>query len=114
MGVIVGVAVAVGVMVGVSLAVVLFEMLTGDVPYRAESGLLVAAQHISAPVPDIRSRRPDLPPGLSAVMGRALAKRRDDRYPTGAALVADMPVSYTHLKGVRLIGGQKGYLEPKR
>ena len=86
-----------------SLAVVLFEMLTGDVPYRAESGLLVAAQHISAPVPDIRSRRPDLPPGLSAVMGRALAKRRDDRYPTGAALVADLqraltgPVSYTHL-----------------
>ncbi|CUS05588.1 putative Mitogen-activated protein kinase kinase kinase [Candidatus Promineifilum breve] len=78
-----------------SLAVVLFEMLTGDVPYRAESGLLVAAQHISAPVPDIRSRRPDLPPGLSAVMGRALAKRRDDRYPTGAALVADLQRALT-------------------
>lgn len=72
-----------------SLAVVLFEMLTGDVPYRADSALLVAAQHISAPIPDIRSRRPDLPPGVSAVMARALAKRRDDRYPNGAALLAD-------------------------
>lgn len=73
-----------------SLAVVLFEMLAGDVPYRADSGLLVAAQHISASIPDIRGRRPDLPPGVSAVMARALAKRRDDRYPTGAALVADL------------------------
>ncbi|HMT19916.1 MAG TPA: serine/threonine-protein kinase, partial [Promineifilum sp.] len=81
-----------------SLAVVLFEMLTGDVPYRAESGLLVAAQHISAPIPDIRGRRPDLPPGVSAVMARALAKRREDRYPSGAALLADLQ---------RALGGQR-------
>ena len=73
-----------------SLAVVLFEMLTGNVPYQAESGVFVAAQHISAPIPDIRRWRPDLPPAMTAVMRRALAKQRDERYPTGAALLADL------------------------
>jgi len=73
-----------------SLAVVLFEMLTGKVPYQAESGVFVAAQHISAPIPDIRQWRPDLPPAVTAVMRRALAKQRDARYPTGAALLADL------------------------
>ena len=73
-----------------ALGIVLFEMLTGDVPYHAESAVSLAVQHISAPIPDIRARRPDLPPALQNVIIRALAKRPDDRYPSGAALVADL------------------------
>ena len=73
-----------------SLGIVLFEMLTGDVPYQADSAVSLAVQHISAPIPDIRARRPDLPPNVQNVIVRALAKQREDRYPSGAALLADL------------------------
>lgn len=73
-----------------SLGVVLFEMLTGDVPYQADSAVSLAVQHISAPVPDIRTRRPDLPAAMQNVINRALAKRPEDRYPSGAALADDL------------------------
>ncbi len=73
-----------------SLGVVLYEMLAGDVPYHADSGILLAVQHIQAPIPDIRARRPDLPPAFQTIITRVLAKRPEDRYPSGAALVADL------------------------
>lgn len=73
-----------------SLGVVLFEMLTGDVPYQADSAVSLAIQHISAPIPDIRARRPDLPAAMQGVINRALAKRSEDRYPSGAALADDL------------------------
>ncbi len=73
-----------------SLGVVIFEMLTGDIPYNADSQLQQAMQHVNAPIPDIRARRPDLPPALQNVINRALAKDPAHRYPTGAALAADL------------------------
>ena len=82
-----------------SLGIVLFEMLTGDVPYQADSAVSLAVQHISAPIPDIRARRPDLPPDVQNVIVRALAKQREDRYPSGAALLADLQ---------RALSGQRG------
>jgi len=73
-----------------SLGVVLYEMLTGELPYRADSGLQQAMQHVNAPIPDIRARRPDLPPAIQNVINRALAKDPAHRYPTAAALAADL------------------------
>jgi serine/threonine protein kinase/tetratricopeptide (TPR) repeat protein len=63
-----------------ALGVVFYEMLCGHVPYRAESVLGVLAQHASAPIPDPRQERPDLPPALSGIIEKCLAKKPEDRY----------------------------------
>ena len=72
-----------------SLGVVIFEMLSGDVPYKADSSLQQALQHINAPIPSIQERRRDLPPTTQMAFSRALAKQPKDRYPTGEALAID-------------------------
>jgi serine/threonine-protein kinase len=73
-----------------SLGIVLYEMLTGDIPYQADSQLQQAMLHVNAPIPSIRERRRDLPPGIQAVIERALAKEPAQRYASGAALAADL------------------------
>jgi eukaryotic-like serine/threonine-protein kinase len=57
-----------------SLGVVLFELLTGDVPFPGENFVAVAMKHINEPVPDLASLRPDAPPRLVAAVERALEK----------------------------------------
>lgn len=73
-----------------SLGVALFEMLTGGVPYKAESGVQQAVLHVSAPIPQIRERRPELPATIQTVIESVLAKQPEDRYASCAALVADL------------------------
>ena len=69
------------------LAVVAFELLTGDRPYRRESMTAEAAAHVNAPIPSVSERRRGLPRQVDAVFERALAKRPEDRYPSGRAFV---------------------------
>ncbi|HYY80000.1 MAG TPA: protein kinase [Actinomycetes bacterium] len=71
-----------------SLGCVLFEAVTGSTPYTALNPVAVASQHVSAPVPDPRERRPDLPAPAAAAITRALAKDPADRYPSAAAMAA--------------------------
>jgi serine/threonine protein kinase len=70
-----------------SLAVILYEMLTGDLPFTADTPVAVLLKHMSDAPPSIRARVPELPEALAQVMDRALAKDPQERYPTGAALV---------------------------
>ena len=71
-----------------SLGCVLFECLTGVVPFRRDSELAVLWAHVHDPPPRIGEHRPDLPAALDDVIGRALAKAPGDRYPSCGALVA--------------------------
>jgi serine/threonine-protein kinase len=71
-----------------ALAVVAFELLTGDRPYRRDSLTAEAAAHANEPVPSAREREPSLPGTVDAVFERGLAKRPADRYGSGAAFVA--------------------------
>lgn len=73
-----------------SLGVVAFEILTGNVPYQADSGVQLGVLHVTAPIPSICERRPELPPATQGVIDRALAKRPAERYTTGEELVADL------------------------
>ncbi len=66
---------------------ILFEMLTGRVPYRANTPMNTMTAHLHEPIPSARSVRPDrgISPALEAVLSRALAKEPADRYPTARA-----------------------------
>jgi serine/threonine-protein kinase len=69
------------------LAVVAFELLTGDRPFRRESLTAEAAAHANEPVPSASARRPDLPREVDLVFQRALAKQPQHRYPSARAFV---------------------------
>ena len=73
-----------------ALGAVLYECATGAPPFdTADVGALLR-MHASIPAPDPRVTRRDLPPALSDVIGKLLAKDPDDRYQSGAGLVADL------------------------
>jgi serine/threonine-protein kinase len=57
-----------------SLGVVLYELLTAEVPFPGENFVAVAMKHLNDPVPDILERRPDVPVRLAAAMERAMEK----------------------------------------
>ncbi len=63
-----------------SLGALLFHCLTGGPPYRGASFVEIAEQHLRAPVPDVQARCPEASDGVAAIVARALAKRRDDRF----------------------------------
>jgi YVTN family beta-propeller protein len=71
-----------------SLGCVLFESLTGTLPFRRASELRVLWAHVHDPPPRISDYRPDLPAALDDAIGRALAKDPGDRHPSCGALVA--------------------------
>jgi serine/threonine-protein kinase len=63
-----------------SLGVVLFELLTGQVPFAGDNPVALAMQHLNDAPPNLRERRPDVPLRLAAAVDRALAKRPEDRF----------------------------------
>ena len=69
-----------------ALAVVAYELLTGVRPFESDTPTAEAAAHVNAPIPSV-SEYEDLPTELDPVFRKALAKRPDDRYATGAELV---------------------------
>ncbi|MEA2155709.1 MAG: eukaryotic-like serine/threonine-protein kinase [Solirubrobacteraceae bacterium] len=71
-----------------SLGIVLFEMLTGDVPFKGENQVAVAMKHVREELPDIQLRRPEVSAALAAVLDRATAKELDRRYPDAQAMIA--------------------------
>jgi tRNA A-37 threonylcarbamoyl transferase component Bud32 len=71
-----------------SLGVILYEMLSSQLPFTADTPVAVLLKHMSDTPPSIRMRAHDLPAALDEVLARALAKKPEERYPSGAALVA--------------------------
>lgn len=67
-----------------SLGIMLYELLTGQVPYKGESPIAVCMQHLTAPLPRLPAQLVELQP----IMDRMLAKKREERYATMAEFTA--------------------------
>jgi len=70
-----------------SLGIILYEMVTGKVPFDADTPLAVIHKHINEPLPSPRTIRDDIPRVLEAVIVKALAKEPEDRYQSVAEMV---------------------------
>jgi serine/threonine protein kinase len=75
-----------------SLGVVLYELLTGGVPFQGENFVTIALRHVNEPPPSVLDRRPDVPPRLAMAIERAMAKRPEDRFASMDELVAELEV----------------------
>ncbi|MEO8140729.1 MAG: serine/threonine-protein kinase [Gemmatimonadota bacterium] len=78
-----------------SLGCVLFECLAGKPPFDDPFEDLVLTKHQTAPVPDVRTRRPDTPTPLAAAITRALQKAPDERWPSPEAMRVALPALQT-------------------
>lgn len=63
-----------------SLGILLFQLVTGTTPFRGETPMQIAAQHLRLPPPSPQMLRPDLPIRAEQVIKRAMAKKPSDRY----------------------------------
>jgi tRNA A-37 threonylcarbamoyl transferase component Bud32 len=73
-----------------SLGVVLYEMLTGQVPFSADSQVGVAMKHVNEELPDVQQRRPELSAAAAMVVERATAKDPAERYQEVGEMIDDL------------------------
>ncbi len=82
-----------------ALAVVLFECLTGTLPFEADSELRLIQMQAHSPPPEILDRAPWISKPVADVVRRALAKRPEDRFSSAAELVKALESAYRESKG---------------
>ena len=71
-----------------SLGVTLFEMASGHPPFEADSAMTLMMMQINDPVPDLQEVNPDVTPEMVAVVNKALAKTKGNRYQTAGEMAA--------------------------
>lgn len=64
------------------MGVMIYEMLTGRKPYQGDTAVSAAVSHITQPVPDILTVKPDISPQVATVIKTAMAKEKEQRYAT--------------------------------
>src|SRR5262245_55255999 len=82
-----------------SLGVTCYQMFAGEPPFRGESALAIAVQHLNTQPPRLENVRPDLPPAVSRIVHKMLSKDPKDRYATPRDLVRDLRATSIELLG---------------
>lgn len=73
-----------------SLGIVLYEMLTGKVPFDGDNPISIALMHINDPMPSVSSQVPGIPPQLEKVIEKATDKYQSNRYKTADEMIEDL------------------------
>lgn len=76
-----------------SLGIILYELLTGKVPFEGENAVSIAIKHFKEEIPSVRSENHDIPQPLENVILRATAKDPADRYTSVKTMAADLATS---------------------
>ncbi|MBN2908295.1 Stk1 family PASTA domain-containing Ser/Thr kinase [Polycladomyces sp. WAk] len=77
-----------------SLGVVLYEMVTGVLPFDGDSAIGIALKHLQEPVPDPRQWNPDIPDQLIDIIMRALEKDPQNRFPSAKAMMQELKFAF--------------------
>lgn len=76
-----------------SLGIILYEMLTGTVPFEGETAVSIALKHFQSEIPSVREIDPRIPQALENVVLKATSKRPEDRYADAASMAEDLKTS---------------------
>ena len=79
-----------------SLGIVLYQMLTGHLPYAGESPIAIALKHVSAPVPHVDADEPSVSPALAAIVRKLMQKDPADRFPSAVAVATALREAREH------------------
>ncbi len=82
-----------------SLGIILYEMVTGRVPYEAETPLAVVLKHLNEPLPIPSSVKPGISPAIERVILKALSKNVDDRFASVAEFQAAWRQAFSEAQG---------------
>ncbi|MBU2609940.1 MAG: hypothetical protein KJ606_03190, partial [Chloroflexi bacterium] len=79
------------------LGIMLYELVTGDVPFKADTPMAIVIKHLTAPMPLPRKVNPSIPREIEEIILKATAKRPDDRYQTAEEMVSAMEKALNRL-----------------
>ena len=75
------------------LGIVLYQMLSGTVPFRGDPQLAILMKHLQEPIPLLHYSNLAVPPAVDAVIQKATAKNREDRYASAGALAQELKIA---------------------
>jgi len=73
-----------------SLGIVFYELLMGDVPFKAENPVQVALKHVKGKIPSVRKYNPEIPQSIENIIIKATAKDLNNRYKNTALMIQDL------------------------
>lgn len=91
-----------------SLGIVLYEMLTGKVPFDGDNPISIALKHINEPMPSVTDEVPGLPPQLEKIIMKATDKYQTNRYRTADEMIEDLD----NIEFVTKVMGNKAFAIP--